>query len=72
MPAGIAPSGASNVSGTAPATASRPTKLPGYAPTLRAYHRAFERELRELIAGLPLRRDDRVLDLACGDGVYSH
>jgi ubiquinone/menaquinone biosynthesis C-methylase UbiE len=36
-----------------------------------AYHRAFERELRDLIAGLPLRPDDRVLDLACGDGVYS-
>jgi ubiquinone/menaquinone biosynthesis C-methylase UbiE len=37
-----------------------------------AYHRAFERELRELIAGLPLQPDDHVLDLACGDGVYAH
>jgi ubiquinone/menaquinone biosynthesis C-methylase UbiE len=36
-----------------------------------AYHRAFERELRAMIAGLPLRPGDRVLDLACGDGVYS-
>ena len=51
---------------------ARPAKLPGYAPTLLAYHRAFERELRELIAGLPLRPGDRVLDLACGDGVYAH
>src|SRR6185437_3120563 len=40
--------------------------------TLLAYHRAFERELCELIAGLPLRPGDRVLDLACGDGVYAH
>jgi ubiquinone/menaquinone biosynthesis C-methylase UbiE len=54
------------------ASASRPAKLPGYAPTLLAYHRAFERELRDLIAGLPLRPDARVLDLACGDGVYAH
>jgi ubiquinone/menaquinone biosynthesis C-methylase UbiE len=50
---------------------SRPTKLPGYAPTLMAYHRAFAEELRATVAGLPLRPGDRVLDLACGDGVYS-
>ena len=50
---------------------SRPTGLPGYAPTLMAYHRAFGRELRAMIAGLPLRPGDRVLDLACGDGVYA-
>ena len=48
-----------------------PAKLPGYAPTLLAYHRAFASELRALIAGLPLRPGDRVLDLACGDGVYA-
>jgi SAM-dependent methyltransferase len=53
------------------ASPSGPAKLPAYAPTLLAYHRAFERELRGLIAGLPLRRGDRVLDLACGDGVYA-
>lgn len=45
--------------------------LPGYASTLSAYHRAFGRELRALIDGLPIRPGDRVLDLACGDGVYS-
>lgn len=58
------------MSGTAPA--SRHDRLPDYAPTLLAYHRAFEHELREMIAGLPLNPDDRVLDLACGDGVYAH
>ncbi len=36
-----------------------------------AYHRAFAQELRGAVAGLPLRPGDRVLDLACGDGVYS-
>ncbi len=59
------------MSGTGSASPSRPTRLPGYAPTLMAYHHAFERELRALIAGLPLRPGDRVLDLACGDGVYA-
>jgi SAM-dependent methyltransferase len=54
------------------ASAPRADKLPRYAPTLRAYHRAFEHELRELIAGLPIRANDRVLDLACGDGIYAH
>jgi ubiquinone/menaquinone biosynthesis C-methylase UbiE len=53
------------------APASDPAGLPGYAPTLLAYHRAFERELRELIAGLSMRPDALVLDLACGDGVYA-
>ncbi len=59
------------MSGAASASSHHPGKLPGYAPTLLAYHRAFESELRELIAGLPLRPGDRVLDLACGDGVYA-
>ncbi len=50
---------------------SHANKLPGYAPTLMAYHRALAQELRGAVAGLPLRPGDRVLDLACGDGVYS-
>jgi ubiquinone/menaquinone biosynthesis C-methylase UbiE len=50
---------------------SRSKKLPGYAPTLLAYHRAFADELRATVASLPIRPGDRVLDLACGDGVYS-
>lgn len=44
--------------------------LPAYAPMLAAYHRAHAAELRAIVAGLPLRPGDRVLDLACGDGVY--
>jgi ubiquinone/menaquinone biosynthesis C-methylase UbiE len=47
------------------------SKLPGYAPTLLAYHRAFAAELRAAVAGLPIRPRDRILDLACGDGVYA-
>lgn len=46
-------------------------ELPAYAPMLAAYHRACARELRQIIADLPLRSGDRVLDLACGDGTYS-
>jgi ubiquinone/menaquinone biosynthesis C-methylase UbiE len=57
--------------GSASASAAAPAKLPRYAPTLMAHHRAFARELRALIEGLPLRPGDRVLDLACGDGVYT-
>jgi SAM-dependent methyltransferase len=38
---------------------------------LSAYHRARATELRAITATLPLSRDDRVLDLACGDGCYS-
>ena len=47
------------------------SKLPGYAPTLLAYRRAIAEELRTVVAGLPFRPGDRVLDLACGDGVYA-
>lgn len=45
--------------------------LPDYEPMLAAYHRAFAPELREMIAGLPIRDGDRVVELACGDGAYS-
>jgi SAM-dependent methyltransferase len=45
--------------------------LPDYMPMLEAYHRAHAAELRAMVADLPLRPSDRVLDLACGDGVYS-
>lgn len=47
------------------------SELPGYAQMLSAYHRARATELRAIIATLPLSRDSRVLDLACGDGCYS-
>lgn len=46
-------------------------KLPGYAGMLTDYHRAYARELKAMIAGLPIRDGDRVLEMACGDGVYS-
>ena len=45
--------------------------LPSYAPLLISQHRAFEQEFRAIVASLPLRSDDRVLDLACGDGAFS-
>jgi SAM-dependent methyltransferase len=38
---------------------------------LAAYHRAHAAELRVMIAELPLRPGDRVLDMACGAGTYS-
>lgn len=45
--------------------------LPGYATMLAAYHRAFEVELRRMIAAAWPPAARRVLDLACGDGSYS-
>ena len=45
--------------------------LPAYAPLLLSQHRAFESEFRAIVASLPLRPGDRVLDLACGDGAFS-
>src|SRR5215211_7245871 len=45
--------------------------LPSYAPVLAAYQRALAAELRAMIADLPLRPGDRVLDMACGAGVYT-
>jgi ubiquinone/menaquinone biosynthesis C-methylase UbiE len=50
------------------ATADR---LPDYAPMLADYHRAFADELRAMVAALPVREGDRVLDVACGDGSYT-
>jgi ubiquinone/menaquinone biosynthesis C-methylase UbiE len=47
-------------------------QLPGYARMLDAYHRSRAADLRAIIATLPLRPDSRVLDVACGDGCYSH
>jgi ubiquinone/menaquinone biosynthesis C-methylase UbiE len=45
--------------------------LPDYAPMLAAYHRGFARQLRRMIAALPIRTGMRVLDMACGDGAYT-
>jgi len=38
---------------------------------LADYHAAYADELRAMIAGLPIAPGDRLLDLACGDGVYA-
>jgi SAM-dependent methyltransferase len=46
-------------------------QVPDYAPMLADYHRAFAAELRAMVAGLPVREGDRVLDVACGDGCYT-
>jgi SAM-dependent methyltransferase len=46
-------------------------RLPTYAPLLAAYQRAHAAELRAMIADLPLRPGDRVLDMACGAGAYT-
>lgn len=35
------------------------------------YHRAFAPELKDVVAALPIKRGDCVVDLACGDGSYS-
>jgi ubiquinone/menaquinone biosynthesis C-methylase UbiE len=47
------------------------SKLPDYARMMSAYHRAFARELQEIVGSLPVHRGDRVVDFACGDGSYS-
>jgi ubiquinone/menaquinone biosynthesis C-methylase UbiE len=45
--------------------------LPSYEPMLAAYHRAFAGELQAMVAALPIQTGQTVLDMACGDGVYS-
>src|SRR4051812_38665309 len=45
--------------------------IPSYEPMLAAYHRAFAPELRAMVGTLPLSEGQAVLDMACGDGVYS-
>jgi ubiquinone/menaquinone biosynthesis C-methylase UbiE len=46
-------------------------RLPRYAETMAAFHRAFAPELRAMIASIWPAGAKRVLDLACGDGCYS-
>ena len=50
---------------------SSATGLPAYVPLLISQHRAFEAQFRAIVASLPLRPGDHVLDLACGDGAFS-
>jgi ubiquinone/menaquinone biosynthesis C-methylase UbiE len=48
-----------------------PDETPSYEPMLAAFHRAFAVELRAMLDTLPVTRGHKVLDMACGDGVYS-
>lgn len=57
--------------GAVPDDAKDGSRLPGYAATLRATHRAFGKELRRAVRGLPLGPRDVVLDVPCGDGFYT-
>jgi ubiquinone/menaquinone biosynthesis C-methylase UbiE len=45
--------------------------VPTYEPLLAAYHRAFAAELRAMVSTLPIDEGQTILDMACGDGVYS-
>ena len=60
---------------TLPSVVSRETprmdELPDYAPSQLAYHRAHHDTLTQMVATLPLRTGERVLDLATGDGSYA-
>ena len=44
--------------------------LPTYEPMLASYHAAFRAELKTMLDTLPIGEGDRVLEVACGDGVY--
>ena len=50
---------------------SSKAQLPSYEPMLAAYHRAFAVEACAMIEVLPIAAGQTVLDMACGDGVYS-
>jgi len=45
--------------------------LPDYADMLTARHRAHERELREMVAAMPIEAGQHVIDGGCGDGAWS-
>ena len=46
-------------------------RLPVYAKLQAAEHRAHEPELAKIVAGLPIGKQSRVLDVPCGDGFYT-
>src|SRR5579883_805122 len=55
----------------APGVDTGADRLPAYAGVLSAFHRAFRKELRRMVAGLPLPAGGRVLDVPCGDGFFT-
>ncbi|HVW39308.1 MAG TPA: class I SAM-dependent methyltransferase, partial [Pirellulales bacterium] len=46
-------------------------RLPDYAASQAAYHRAFGAELRQMLADVFRGRVRAALDIACGDGAYA-
>ena len=58
------------MSAPTPQRTSPSAPLPEYAERLATFHRAFESELRELVAALPITAGMRILDVGCGDGFY--
>lgn len=46
-------------------------RLPDYAASQAAYHRAFRTELQQMLAEVFQGRIRTALDIACGDGAYS-
>lgn len=46
-------------------------RLPSYAATLAAFHRAFRRELSRAVRAVSLPPGAAVLDVPCGDGFYT-
>ncbi len=46
-------------------------QLPPYAPIADGLPARIRRRAARMLADLPLRRGDRVLDMACGAGVYT-
>ena len=57
-----------SVDSTAPHSDS---SLPPYVRQLAELHDAHRKEFKSIIGELPLCPDDRVLDVACGDGFYT-
>jgi ubiquinone/menaquinone biosynthesis C-methylase UbiE len=46
-------------------------RLPDYAATLAAFHRAFRPELNRVVRAVPLPSGAAVLDVPCGDGFFT-
>ena len=67
----VFPSAVTRASVLVGASTELPDDRPDYAPMLAAYHRAHAAELRAMVSDLPVRAGDNMLDMPCGDGVYT-